>query len=295
MERLRRKVDTKLVAWKADAHRLPLIVKGARQIGKTEAVEHFARGSYAHVVEINFALQQAYRDIFDGGLTVDAIVQAISFHDPALVFVPHETLIFFDELQACPQCAASLKAFALDGRYDVICSGSLMGISYQEIESNSVGYKEDYTMRPLDFEEFLIANGVGADAIASLRHSYNNRQSLSEEYHNYVLDLFKRYLLVGGLPDAVNTYLNTHNIVKVREVQDDIRSLYGSDASKYEKEHSKKLLIRRIYEMIPSQMENKKKRVVAQDIRGKKKKSLNISFHLVSRYLFMLYPTPISH
>jgi predicted AAA+ superfamily ATPase len=163
-----------------------------------------------------------------------------------------------------------LKFLREDNRFRYIASGSLLGITLQDTTSIPVGSITIKEMFQLDFEEFLIANGVAADAIASLRHSYNNRQSLSEEYHNYVLDLFKRYLLVGGLPDAVNTYLNTHNIVKVREVQDDIRSLYGSDASKYEKEHSKKLLIRRIYEMIPSQMENKKKRVVAQDIRGKK-------------------------
>jgi predicted AAA+ superfamily ATPase len=124
-------------------------------------------------------------------------------------------------------------------------------------------------MFQLDFEEFLIANGFGTEAIAMLRHSYENRQSLTEEHHNRMLDLFRRYLLVGGMPDAVNAYLDTHNIVRVRDVQDNIRSMYADDASKYEKEHSKKLLIRRIYEMVPSQMENKKKRIVAQDIRGK--------------------------
>ena len=124
-------------------------------------------------------------------------------------------------------------------------------------------------MFQLDFEEFLIANGFGTEAIAMLRHSYENRQSLTEEHHNRMLDLFRRYLLVGGMPDAVNAYLDTHNIVRVRDVQDNIRSMYADDASKYEKEHSKKLLIRRIYEMVPSQMENKKKRIVAQEIRGK--------------------------
>lgn len=182
----------------------------------------------------------------------------------------NDTLIFLDEIQHYPQYLMMLKFLREDNRFRYIASGSLLGITLQDTTSIPVGSITVKEMFQLDFEEFLIANGVGADAIASLRRSYNNRQSLSEEYHNYVLDLFKRYLLVGGLPDAVNTYLNTHNIVKVREVQDDIRSLYGSDASKYEKEHSKKLLIRRIYEMIPSQMENKKKRVVAQDIRGKK-------------------------
>ena len=162
-----------------------------------------------------------------------------------------------------------LKFLREDGRYRYIASGSLLGIALQDTTSIPVGSIIRKEMFQLDFEEFLIANGFGTDAIAMLRHAYENHQSLSEEHHNHVLDLFRRYLLVGGLPDAVNTYLDTHNIVRVREVQEGIRSLYADDASKYEKEHSKKLLVRRIYEMIPSQMENKKKRIVAQEIRGK--------------------------
>jgi predicted AAA+ superfamily ATPase len=125
-------------------------------------------------------------------------------------------------------------------------------------------------MFQLDFEEFLIANGFGTEAIAMMRRNYENRQSLPEEQHNHVLDLFRRYLLVGGLPDVVNTYLDTHNIVRVREVQDAIRTLYADDASKYEKDAASHLHIGRIYEMIPSQMENKKKRIVAKDIQGVK-------------------------
>jgi predicted AAA+ superfamily ATPase len=156
-----------------------------------------------------------------------------------------------------------------DGRYRYIASGSLLGLTLQDTTSIPVGSIIRKEMFQLDFEEFLIANGFGTEAIVMMRRNYENRQSLSEEQHNHVLDLFRRYLLVGGLPDAVNTYLESHNIVKVREVQEGVRSLYADDASKYEREHGKRLLIRRIYEMIPSQMENKKKRIVAQDIRGK--------------------------
>ena len=162
-----------------------------------------------------------------------------------------------------------LKFLREDGRYRYIASGSLLGITLQDTTSIPVGSIIRKEMFQLDFEEFLIANGFGTEAIAMLRHSYENRQSLTEEHHNRMLDLFRRYLLVGGMPDAVNVYLDTHNIVRVRDVQDNIRSMYAVDASKYEKEHSKKLLIRRIYEMVPSQMENKKKRIVAQEIRGK--------------------------
>ncbi len=163
-----------------------------------------------------------------------------------------------------------LKFFREDGRYRYITSGSLLGITLQDATSIPVGSVIPKEMFQLDFEEFLIANGFGAEALNMLRDAYENHQSLTEEHHNYVMDLFRRYLLVGGMPEAVNTYLSTHNIVRVREVQEGIRGLYASDASKYEKEQNKKLLIRRIYEMIPSQMENKKKRIVAKEIRGKK-------------------------
>ena len=146
MERLKRKIDSALVEWKNTPGHMPLIVKGARQIGKTEAIRHFAKGHYKSVVEINFVLQKQYRDIFDAGFEVDTIIKNISLRNPNFEFIPGETLIFFDELQDCINCATSLKSFRMDGRYDVICSGSLMGINYNEIESNSVGSKEDIEM-----------------------------------------------------------------------------------------------------------------------------------------------------
>ena len=247
-----------------------LILEGARQIGKSFSIREVGTRLYSNYVEINFVEDDEGEQLFKNIHKKEDFYLTLSMVAGDKLSHRNETLIFLDEIQHYPQYLTMLKFLREDNRFRYIASGSLLGITLQDTTSIPVGSITVKEMFQLDFEEFLIANGVGADAIASLRRSYNNRQSLSEEYHNYVLDLFKRYLLVGGLPDAVNTYLNTHNIVKVREVQDDIRSLYGSDASKYEKEHSKKLLIRRIYEMIPSQMENKKKRVVAQDIRGKK-------------------------
>ena len=156
---LRRKIDAFLMAWKENPDRKPLIVKGARQIGKTRSVEWFAKQNYKHVIQINFVEQKKFRDIFNDGFEVDAILKNLSLLNPELAFIPGETIFFFDELQACPNCATSLKFFKLDGRFDVICSGSLMGINYREIESNSVGYKEDYEMHSMDFEEFLWAKG----------------------------------------------------------------------------------------------------------------------------------------
>ena len=156
---LRRKVDKYLMDWKNNPDRKPLIIKGARQIGKTRSIEWFANQNYKCVVQINFVEQTKYKSIFDDGFEVDVIIKNISLLNPDVKFVPGSTLFFFDELQACPNCATSLKFFKLDGRFDVICSGSLMGINYKEIESNSVGYKEDYEMYSMDFEEFLWAKG----------------------------------------------------------------------------------------------------------------------------------------
>lgn len=157
MKLLRRKIDEYLKAWKDNKDRMPLVVKGARQVGKTASILQFAHDNYKNVVAINFVLQQKYKAIFDDGYEVDDIVRNLTLIDPFIKIEDGNTLIFFDEMQDCPACATCLKAFKIDGRYDVICSGSLMGINYRKIESNSVGYKEDYTMHSMDFEEFLWA------------------------------------------------------------------------------------------------------------------------------------------
>ena len=159
MERLKRKIDEYLIEWKKDEHKLPLIIKGARQIGKTNAIRNFGKNNYKTYIEINFALQPQFKTIFEDGFEVDNIIKNITLKLPEIELNENNTLIFFDEMQECVSTATSLKAFKEDGRYDVICSGSLMGINYKEIESNSVGNKEDYIMRSLDFEEFLWAKG----------------------------------------------------------------------------------------------------------------------------------------
>ena len=165
---LKRKIDAYLIAWKKNPDRKPLIIKGARQIGKTRSIEWFAYQNYKNIIQINFVEQTKYKNIFEDGFEVDTILKNISLLNPELKFIPGETIFFFDELQACPNCATSLKFFNLDGRFDVICSGSLMGINYKEIESNSVGYKEDYEMYSMDFEEFLWAKGYAEDFIEEL-------------------------------------------------------------------------------------------------------------------------------
>ena len=253
---------------KSDTDKI-LILEGARQIGKSFSIREAGTRLYPNYVEINFVEDDEGDQLFKNIHKKEDFYLTLSMVAGDKLSGRDDTLVFLDEIQHYPQYLTMLKFLREDGRYRYIASGSLLGITLQDTTSIPVGSIIRKEMFQLDFEEFLIANGFGTEAIAMLRHSYENRQSLTEEHHNRVLDLFRRYLLVGGMPDAVNVYLDTHNIVRVRDVQDNIRSMYADDATKYEKEHSKKLLIRRIYEMVPSQMENKKKRIVAQEIRGK--------------------------
>ncbi len=253
---------------KSDTDKI-LILEGARQIGKSFSIREAGTRLYPNYVEINFVEDDEGDQLFKNIHKKEDFYLTLSMVAGDRLSSRDDTLVFLDEIQHYPQYLTMLKFLREDGRYRYIASGSLLGITLQDTTSIPVGSIIRKEMFQLDFEEFLTANGFGTEAIAMLRHSYENRQSLTEEHHNRVLDLFRRYLLVGGMPDAVNVYLDTHNIVRVRDVQDNIRSMYADDASKYEKEHSKKLLIRRIYEMVPSQMENKKKRIVAQEIRGK--------------------------
>ena len=253
---------------KSDTDKI-LILEGARQIGKSFSIREAGTRLYPNYVEINFVEDDEGDQLFKNIHKKEDFYLTLSMVAGDRLSGRDDTLVFLDEIQHYPQYLTMLKFLREDGRYRYIASGSLLGITLQDTTSIPVGSIIRKEMFQLDFEEFLIANGFGTEAIAMLRHSYENRQSLTEEHHNRMLYLFRRYLLVGGMPDAVNVYLDTHNIVRVRDVQDNIRSMYADDASKYEKEHSKKLLIRRIYEMVPSQMENKKKRIVAQEIRGK--------------------------
>ena len=170
---LKRKFYDYLLSWKEEKARQCLLVKGARQIGKTESNRAFGKANYESVIEIHFVLQKKFRAIFDNGYEVDTIIKNISLLEPSWKLIPHKTLLFFDELQKCPDCATSLKAFCLDGRYDVICSGSLMGIYYVEIESNAVGFKEDYEMHSMDFEEFLWAKGYSPEQVDLLKKFFS--------------------------------------------------------------------------------------------------------------------------
>ena len=230
---LKRKIASWLIQWKKDPERLPLIVKGARQIGKTESIRHFGKTQYKHYVEINFILQKQYRSIFDDGFDVDQIIKNITFINPSLRIVPHETLIFFDEIQVCINGATSLKAFKLDGRYDVICSGSLMGINYQEIESNSVGYKQDYVMYSLDFEEFLWAKGYQECQIEDIYQNMQEVHPLSVSQMQTLREIFSEYMVVGGMPAIVSRFIRQNDYSGILQMQQQILFDYEEDITKY--------------------------------------------------------------
>ena len=233
MERLKRKIDDFLIEWKNKSERLPLIIKGARQIGKTESIRYFAKNNYKSVVEINFVLQKQFKVIFDNGFEVDTIIKNISLINPNFEFIPGETLIFFDELQDCINCATSLKSFNEDGRYDVICSGSLMGINYNEIESNSVGNKEDYEMYSLDFEEFLWAKGYKQEQIEDLYTHMKTLTPFSELELSVMFDNFKEYMVIGGMPAIVYSFITKKNYSGTLNMQKQIIQDYEEDITKY--------------------------------------------------------------
>lgn len=233
MKRLKRKIDDFLLQWQKDSDRLPLIVKGARQIGKTNAIRNFGENNYENYIEINFIENSDFGDIFNDGFNVDKIVKNISFKNPSFKFIPEKTLIFFDEIQRCPNAATSLKFFKIDGRFDVICSGSLMGINYNEIESNSVGYKADYIMRSLDFEEFLWAKGYTEDQIEDLYNCMITLKPLSDTQYDVMFNTFKEFMIVGGMPAIVKRFIENNNYSGILEMQRQILLDYEEDITKY--------------------------------------------------------------
>ena len=230
---LKRKVDNYLLEWKNNPDHKPLIIKGARQVGKTRSVEWFASQNYQCVIQINFVEQKRYRDIFEDGFEVDAILKNISLLNPELKFIPGDTLFFFDELQACPNCATSLKFFKLDGRFDVICSGSLMGINYREIESNSVGYKEDYEMHSMDFEEFLWAKGYSEEFIDDLYQNMLEVKPINNLQMDVLFGLFRDYVTIGGMPEVVDLYIKNNNFSGTLAIQRQLLKDYEEDITKY--------------------------------------------------------------
>lgn len=260
MKLLRRKVDSFLEEWIHDRDRKPLIIKGARQIGKTESIRAFARSHYKSVIEINFVFQKKFKMIFDDGYDVDSIIKNISLLDPSYTFTQGETLFFFDELQECPNCATCLKAFKIDGRFDVICSGSLMGLYYNEIESNSVGYKTDYEMHSMDFEEFLWAKGYSDERINDIFSHLINIKPFSDLEYQVLMDTFRDYMIIGGMPEVVAQYIQQGNFSGSLKIQRQLLLDYEEDITKYTQNGLERSKILAFYRHIPVFLskENKK-------------------------------------
>lgn len=233
MARLRRKIDKYLVEWKNSKDKLPLIVRGARQVGKTDAIENFAKNNYKYIVEINFVLQKEYKTIFDQGFEVDKIINNISIINNDFEFVPGETLIFFDEIQDCINAATSLKSFNIDKRFDVICSGSMLGVNYKDIESNSVGNKQDYTMYSMDFEEFLWAKGYKEEQIEDLYICMKECKPLTTTQYDVMMMNFRDYMILGGMPAVVAKYIENKNFSGILTMQEQILKDYEQDIMKY--------------------------------------------------------------
>ena len=256
---LRRKIDDYLLAWRNREDKLPLIVKGARQIGKTESIFHFAQKNYENIVSINFVLEPKYKTILSDGYVVNEIIKNISLLDPSKKFIQGKTLIIFDELQEVPDIATSLKAFKLDGRFDVICSGSLLGINYKKIHSNSVGYKTDYEMFSMDFEEFLWAKGYTEIHIDNLLKHMQDGVPFSDTELAVYKKLFLDFCVLGGMPAVVKKYIETGTFSETLEIQRQIQLDYEEDIRKYAEGLDQTKIVS-VYRNVPAQLakENKK-------------------------------------
>lgn len=268
MNMFRRKIEQTMLSWKQSQLRKPLVIKGCRQCGKTSSVLEFARKNYKYVVYLDFHEHKEYKAFFAGALDVDTIVLNMSMGLKGAKFVEGNTCIIFDEIQDCPNARSSLKFFSLDGRYDVICTGSLLGVNgYKTKEEGEeerqasvpVGFEHIVTMYPMDFEEWLWVNGIEQQHIDYLVKCFRDEVPVMEAVHNRMRELLRLYIIVGGMPDAINTFVKSNNMNEVRTVQQNIVDNYKSDMLKYALQEDK-AKIRECFDSIPSQLakENKK-------------------------------------
>lgn len=267
---LKRKIQAYIEQYLKSNSNKMLVIDGARQIGKSFIIRKVGSLLFPNFIEVNFAKDKNGPKVFAEANSIEKFYFQLSTIAGEKMHEKANTLVFLDEIQAYPHMLTMVKFLKEDDRFTYIASGSQLGITLQQTVSIPVGSLEIKHMYQLDFEEFLWANGFGETAIDDLRRRFEAKESLDENLHTRMLDLFKRYLLIGGMPDAVNEYLNSRNIVAVRKIQDDIRHLYALDASQYDEEH--KLKIMNVYNMIPSNMENKKKRLVYKAIEGNDKR-----------------------
>ncbi len=260
---LKRKITNALTRWKEDTPNKALLIKGARQVGKTTVVREFAKANYKNFVEINFEQTPLAKQAFDGNLDARSILLNLS----AMGFGPLEpgrTLIFFDEIQSCPQARTAIKFLVEDGQYDYIESGSLLGINYKDVSSYPVGFERELEMFPLDFEEFLWACNVSEDVVALLKDCYDSMRPVPDFLHQQIMAHYRQYLIVGGMPEVVATYLANEDFGKTVANQKDILAGYRNDISKYAGKD--KMLVKSVFDAIPGQLSKQDKRFVLASI-----------------------------
>ena len=267
---LYRKISERLKEYFSSDSDCLLVIDGARQTGKSYIIREIGSAMFPNYIELNMEEDKVGQRIFADARTLDDFYLALGVVAGDKMKDRKSTLVFIDEIQAYDHLLTLVKFLMKDGRFTYIASGSQLGISLRNTSSVPAGSLDIEHLYPMDFEEFLYANGVGGLVVKSMRDCFLERKPLSEALHGKMLDFFKKYLLVGGLPQAVDAYVRTKNIAEFRRIQGEVHAMYGIDASKYEVEHGKRLKIRRIFDMIPSSLENKKKRVVIRDIEGKK-------------------------
>lgn len=271
---LYRKIASKIESFLKSEKKRMLVVSGARQVGKSYIIREVGMRLYSNFIEVNMEEDKQSNRLFENARTVEDFMIALSTIAGDTMKDSENTLVFIDEIQAYSHLLTLAKFLVEDGRFTYIASGSQLGIALKTTQSIPIGSIELLSMYPLDFEEFLIANGVGELLINEMRRKFEAKEALNESLHMKVMDYFRKYLLVGGMPSAVNTYLSEHNMVSVRNIHRDISLLYKNDAAKYESESLRKLKIQRIYDMVPSNLEKVKKRIVAKDIELKKGKRM---------------------
>ncbi len=260
---LKRKVFERFEQWKNSPEKKALLVTGARQIGKTHAIREFARQNYEFALEINFIDTPSAMSAFEGNLEADTIITALTaFSKQPLE--PGKSIIFLDEIQECPRARTAIKFLVEDGRFDYIESGSLLGVNYKEVPSYPVGFENIIQMFPLDFEEFCWANGVQKDTLKYIRKSYEDKTLIMQAVHEKMMQLFKYYVIVGGMPAVVQSFVDNHDVAKTLMIQKDILALYRQDITKYAQKDKPR--IKEIFDLIPSELNSKNRRFMLSDI-----------------------------
>lgn len=270
---LKRKIIKDLLNWKETHKNNCLLVTGARQVGKTFIIKKFAEENYESIIYINFIEMPSHKEIFDGNLDVETIIKQITLRIPNVNIIPKKTILFLDEIQTCENAITALKFLALDNRFDCIASGSLLGVSYKRVSSFPVGYIERLEMNSLDFEEFCWANGTNDEAIGYLKEYFDKKESIPDSIHNRMMELFKEYIVVGGMPRVVNEFITSHNFGTVLKLQRNIVEDYKDDIVKYATNLDKSR-IRECFNSVPKHLaqENKKFRYNLVEKNGTSKK-----------------------